>query len=68
MERLLKGAGKILEMCLNGNTRGDYIRVRVNHNIKQPLTKFVSVVRAQERQFIWCGMRSWHVFAVSVVG
>ena len=37
-------------MRLNGNTRGDYIRVRVNHNIKQPLTKFVSIVRAQERQ------------------
>ncbi|XBH79815.1 hypothetical protein VPH35_105702 [Triticum aestivum] len=50
VERILKGAGEILEMRLNGNTRGDYIRVRVNHDIKQPLTKFVSVVRAQERQ------------------
>ncbi|XBI35076.1 hypothetical protein VPH35_120814 [Triticum aestivum] len=50
VERLLKGAGEILEMRLNGNTRGDYVRVRVNHDIKQPLTKFVSIVRAQERQ------------------
>ncbi|KAE8791914.1 hypothetical protein D1007_33543 [Hordeum vulgare] len=50
VERLLKGAGEILEMRLNGNTRGDYVRVRVNHDIKLPLTKFVSVVRAQERQ------------------
>ena len=50
MERLLKGAGEILEMRLNGNTRGDYVRVRVNHDIKRPLTKLVSVVRARERQ------------------
>ncbi|XBH81557.1 hypothetical protein VPH35_107098 [Triticum aestivum] len=48
--KLLKGAGKILEMRLNGNTRGDYIRVRVEHDIKLPLTKFVSVVRSQARQ------------------
>lgn len=50
VEKLLKGAGEILEMRLNGNTRGDYVRVRVNHDIRQPLTKFVSVVRAKERQ------------------
>ncbi|KAF7049887.1 hypothetical protein CFC21_058341 [Triticum aestivum] len=48
--KLLNGACKILEMRLNGNTRGDYIRVRVEHDIKLPLTKFVSIVRSQARQ------------------
>ncbi|XBH82927.1 hypothetical protein VPH35_071475 [Triticum aestivum] len=48
--KLLKGGCKILEMRLNGNTRGDYIRVRVEHDIKLPLTKFVSIVRSQARQ------------------
>jgi hypothetical protein len=50
VEKLLKGAGEILEMRLNGNIRGNYVRVRVNHDIQQPLTKFVSIVRAKERQ------------------
>ena len=36
VEKLLKGAGEILEMRLSGNTRGDYVRIRVNHNIKPP--------------------------------
>ncbi|KAE8786295.1 hypothetical protein D1007_39902 [Hordeum vulgare] len=51
VEKLLKGVGKILEMRLNDNIRGDYVRVRVNHDIQKPLTKFVSIVRAKERQF-----------------
>lgn len=50
MEKLLKGAGEIVEMRLNGNTRGDYIRVRVKHDIRVPLTKYVSIVRGKERQ------------------
>uniref|UniRef100_A0A453MHK4 Zinc knuckle CX2CX4HX4C domain-containing protein n=1 Tax=Aegilops tauschii subsp. strangulata TaxID=200361 RepID=A0A453MHK4_AEGTS len=50
VEKLLKGAGEIMEMRLNGNTRGDYVRVRVNHDIQQPLTKFVSIIRAREHQ------------------
>ena len=50
IEKLLRGASKILEMRLNGNTRGDYVRVRVNHDMRQPLTKFVSVVLAKEHQ------------------
>ncbi|KAE8818124.1 hypothetical protein D1007_04231 [Hordeum vulgare] len=50
VEKLLKGAGEIPEMCLNGNICGDYVRVKVNHDIQQPLTKFVSIVRAKERQ------------------
>ena len=36
-------------MRLNGNTRGDYVRVMVRPDIRQPLTKFVSIVRAKER-------------------
>ena len=50
VEKLLKGAGEIMEMRLNGNTRGDYVRVRVKHDIRQALTKYVSIVRAKERQ------------------
>ncbi|KAE8814265.1 hypothetical protein D1007_08326 [Hordeum vulgare] len=50
MEKLLKGAREILEMRLNGNICGDYVRVRVNHDIRQPLMKFVSIVRVKERQ------------------
>ncbi|KAI4979680.1 hypothetical protein ZWY2020_016433 [Hordeum vulgare] len=55
VKKLLKGAGDILEMRLTGNTRGDYVRVRVNHDIKLPLAKFVSIVRAKERQIylVW---------------
>ena len=50
VEKLLKNSGDIMEMCLNGNTRGDYVRVRVKHDIRQALTKYVSIVRAKERQ------------------
>lgn len=50
VEKLLKDAGEILDMRLNGSTRGDYIRVRVRHNVWKPLTKFVSIVREKERQ------------------
>ncbi|KAE8814480.1 hypothetical protein D1007_08557 [Hordeum vulgare] len=35
---------------LDENTRGDYVRVRVKHDIRQALTKYVSIVRAKERQ------------------
>ncbi|KAE8794410.1 hypothetical protein D1007_30855 [Hordeum vulgare] len=49
VEKLLKGASEILEMRLNDNIHGDYVRVRVNHDIQQPLTKFVSIVHAKER-------------------
>ncbi|KAE8772311.1 hypothetical protein D1007_55694 [Hordeum vulgare] len=38
------------ELRLNGNTRGDYIRVRVRHDVRRPLTKFVSILRGKERQ------------------
>lgn len=50
VENLLKNSGEILEMRLNGNTRGDYIRVRVRHDVRRPLTKYVSIVRGKERQ------------------
>ena len=50
VQHLLRNSGKILEMRLNGNTRGDYIRIRIRHDISQPLTKFVSIVRGHERQ------------------
>ncbi|KAI4990583.1 hypothetical protein ZWY2020_038946 [Hordeum vulgare] len=50
VEKLLKSAGEIMEMRLNGNRRGDYVRVRVNHDIREPLTKYLSIVRGKERQ------------------
>ncbi|KAE8772429.1 hypothetical protein D1007_55565 [Hordeum vulgare] len=50
MEKLSKGAGEILKMRLNDNMHEDYVRVRVNNDIQQPLMKFVSIVRAKERQ------------------
>ncbi|SPT18858.1 unnamed protein product [Triticum aestivum] len=50
VESLLRNSGDILEMRLNGNTCGDYVRVRVRHDIQKPLTKFVSIVRGKERQ------------------
>ena len=34
VEKLLKHAREIIEMLMHGNTRGDYIRVRVNHDIQ----------------------------------
>ncbi|KAE8821052.1 hypothetical protein D1007_00894 [Hordeum vulgare] len=43
--KLLKDAGEILDMRLNGNTRGDYVRVRVQHDIDRPLIRFISIVR-----------------------
>ncbi|KAE8777375.1 hypothetical protein D1007_49848 [Hordeum vulgare] len=50
VESLLRKSGEILEMRLNGNTRGDYVRIRVRHDIQRPLKKFVSIVRGEERQ------------------
>ncbi|KAE8784412.1 hypothetical protein D1007_41963 [Hordeum vulgare] len=50
VENLLRNSGEILEMWLNGNTHGDYIRVRVRHDVCHPLTKFVSILRGKERQ------------------
>lgn len=50
MEKLIKNAGKIFELRLHGNSRGDYIRVRVCHDVREPLTKFVSIIREKKRQ------------------
>lgn len=50
MEKLIKKAGKVLEIRITGNTRGDYIRVRARHDVREPLTKFVSIVHTKQRQ------------------
>ncbi|XBJ14386.1 hypothetical protein VPH35_006432 [Triticum aestivum] len=50
VESLLKNAGEIMEMRLSGNTRGDYVRIRVRHDIHEPFTKYVSIVTGQKRQ------------------
>ncbi|KAE8810083.1 hypothetical protein D1007_13145 [Hordeum vulgare] len=52
--KLLRSAGEVLETRINGNSRGDYVRVRINHDIRKPLTKFVSIVKDKMR----------HIFAV----
>ncbi|KAE8784551.1 hypothetical protein D1007_41849 [Hordeum vulgare] len=52
--KLLRSAGEVLETRINGNSRGDYVRVRINHDIRKPLTKFVSIVKEKVR----------HIFAV----
>lgn len=52
MEKLIKKAGKVLDIRLNGNSRGDYIRVRVKHDVREPLTKDVSIIRGKERQVL----------------
>ena len=57
VEKLLKNSGKILEMQLNGNSRGDYVRVQVRHDVRQPLTKFVSIVKGKERQVFFGSVR-----------
>ncbi|XP_073362493.1 uncharacterized protein [Aegilops tauschii subsp. strangulata] len=57
VEQLLKNAGEIIEMRLYGNTRGDYVRTRVRHDIFHSLTKFVSIIRGKECQvfLVWYG-------------
>ncbi|KAE8805115.1 hypothetical protein D1007_18858 [Hordeum vulgare] len=52
--KLMRSAGEVLETWINGNSRGDYVRVRINHDIRKPLTKFVSIVKDKMR----------HIFAV----
>ncbi|KAE8772668.1 hypothetical protein D1007_55296 [Hordeum vulgare] len=52
--KLLRSAGEVLETRINGNSRGNYVRVRINHDIRKPLTKFVSIVKEKAR----------HIFAV----
>lgn len=47
VEKLIKKAGKVLELRLHGNSRGDYLRVRVRHDIREPLTKFVIIIRGK---------------------
>ncbi|KAE8820135.1 hypothetical protein D1007_01835 [Hordeum vulgare] len=45
--KLLRSAGEVLETRINGNSRGDYVRVRVRHDIRRPLTRFVSIVKGK---------------------
>lgn len=49
VEKLTMKAGKVLEIGISGNTRGDYFRVRVWHSVREPLTKCVSLMRGKER-------------------
>ncbi|XBI76425.1 hypothetical protein VPH35_069665 [Triticum aestivum] len=50
VEKLIRKAGEIMVLRLVGNSRGDYIRVRVTHDVREPLTNHVSIVKGRERQ------------------
>lgn len=50
VQKLISKAGKILEMRLNGNPRRDYVRIRVLHDVRGPLTKHVSIIKGKERK------------------
>ena len=50
VESLLKNSREIMELRLNGNTRGDYVKIRVRHDMHEPFTKYVSIVTGQKRQ------------------
>ncbi|KAE8813793.1 hypothetical protein D1007_08983 [Hordeum vulgare] len=47
--KLLRSAGEVLETRINGNSHGDYVRVRVRHDIRRPLTRFVSIAKGKNR-------------------
>ncbi|KAE8772975.1 hypothetical protein D1007_54944 [Hordeum vulgare] len=47
--KLLRSTGEVLETRITGNSRGDCVRVRVKHDIRKPLTKFVSIVKGKSR-------------------
>ncbi|KAE8766909.1 hypothetical protein D1007_61800 [Hordeum vulgare] len=49
VEKLLRSSREILETRIARNSRGDYIRVRVKHDVTRPLTKFVSIVKGKVR-------------------
>ncbi|KAM0870308.1 hypothetical protein ACQ4PT_040100 [Festuca glaucescens] len=50
IEKLAKKAGKILQIQYEGpSIYGDYLRVRVRHDVREPLLRFVSIVRHGER-------------------
>ncbi|KAE8771313.1 hypothetical protein D1007_56835 [Hordeum vulgare] len=48
--KLLRGAREVLETRINGNSRGDYVRVRVKHDIRKLLTKFIGIVKDKTRK------------------
>lgn len=50
VEKLVKNAGNVLYIRLNGNSRGDYIQVHVRHDVREPLKNFVSIICGKERQ------------------
>ncbi|KAM0902678.1 hypothetical protein ACQ4PT_019134 [Festuca glaucescens] len=55
IEKLAKKAGKIMEVQFEGpSIYGDYLRIRVRHDVREPLLRFVSIVRHGERVLFLC--------------
>lgn len=50
VEKLIRKAGEIMEFRLAGNSRGNYVRIKVKHDVREPLTKHVSIIKGKERQ------------------
>ena len=49
VEKLVKNAGNVLYIRLNGNSRSDYIQVHVRHDVRGPLKKYISIIHGKER-------------------